>query len=137
MTYQKIKCKGHSKRTGELCGNYAMQGQLVCASHGGKNPQAMANGQVVVAQREMVSLGLRTDVEPHVALLEAIREAHGNVDFYRGLVAEPDTRTAAMLKAYNEERDRLVDYINIGLKLGIAKARLEAETSEIVIAWAD
>jgi hypothetical protein len=86
---------------------------------------------------KVAGLGLRTDVEPHMALLEAIQEAHGNVGFYRELVGDPETRTPALVKKYDEERDRLVAFVKVGLSLGLAQAQLEAETQEIEIAWSD
>jgi hypothetical protein len=43
------KCKAH-KTNGDPCPNYAMHGQMVCHSHGGKTPNGLAAGQRRLAE---------------------------------------------------------------------------------------
>ncbi len=133
---QRIRCKAR-RTNGTPCGNYAMHGQLVCHAHGGKTPIAMEKAKARMLAVKVAGLGLRTDVEPHTALLEAIQEAHGNVRFYRELVADSETRTPTLVKNYDEERDRLVAFVKVGLSLGLARAQLGVEPQEIEIVWAD
>ena len=42
---QKIRCTARSSRTGEPCKHWAMKGQTVCQTHGGKAPQNLAAAQ--------------------------------------------------------------------------------------------
>ena len=39
------KCMAKSKRSQQLCEKWAMRGQVVCAMHGGKAPQALARAR--------------------------------------------------------------------------------------------
>jgi len=133
---QRIRCKAR-RTNGTPCGNYAMHGQRVCHAHGGKTPIAMEKAEARMLATKVAGLGLRTDVEPRTALLEAIQEAHGNVRFYRELVADLNTRTPTLVKKYDQERDRLVAFVRVGLSLGLAQAQLEAETQKIEIVWSD
>ena len=44
--------------------------------------------EMAAAQSACDRLGIQVDTDPGEALIEAVREAAGNVEFYRGLVAE-------------------------------------------------
>lgn len=72
-----------------------MRGQSVCASHGGKAPQARAAGERRLAEQaaavELAKLGtIRRDVHPAEALLELVQWTAGEVDYWRARVAELD-----------------------------------------------
>ena len=62
-------CRAHSKRSGKLCERWAIRGQSVCATHGGKSPQAMAKAEVAL---ELAELKLRGLAGPAVATLERL-----------------------------------------------------------------
>ena len=69
-------CRAHSKRSGKLCERWAIKGQSVCATHGGKAPQALAKAQVVIERADMKIRGLAIPaVDAIERLLQAESEA--------------------------------------------------------------
>jgi len=52
------KCTTHSTRTKQLCERWAMKGQTVCMTHGGKTPQALARAEQMVELAELKLHGL-------------------------------------------------------------------------------
>lgn len=77
------KCRGHSKRDGKHCGDWAAQGSDVCRRHGAAAPQVQASAQrrleEQAVRRAVAVLGLDeyTDIapDPHTALLEEVHRA--------------------------------------------------------------
>jgi hypothetical protein len=63
------RCTAKSKRSGELCGNYAMKGQRTCAFHGGKTPVALEKAKRAI---ERADLALRGLTPKAVAILEGL-----------------------------------------------------------------
>jgi hypothetical protein len=57
-TRRKLKCKARSKRTGEPCQRWAINGATVCPMHGGSAPQvrAKAERQLSKARDELMEL---------------------------------------------------------------------------------
>lgn len=92
---QAIKCTGH-KASGEPCGKWAMIGQLVCDTCGGRAPKAKAKAVERVmeqrARREMETYGLPLDVSPGDALLDEVRYTAGHVAWLREKVRELEDR---------------------------------------------
>ena len=62
-------CTATSKRSHEPCRKWAMKGGLVCSTHGGKAPQAMAKA---AAALELAEARLRGLAGPAVATLEEL-----------------------------------------------------------------
>lgn len=85
-------CYGHRKGDGHFCTKYPPKGSKVCLSHGGGARQVRAKAKErteMEAVREQANrLGVPKDVDPGPALIGLVREAAGNVEFYRTLVAE-------------------------------------------------
>ena len=52
------KCKARSSRTKKPCERWAMKGQTVCMTHGGKTPQALARAEQMVELAELKLRGL-------------------------------------------------------------------------------
>jgi hypothetical protein len=92
-------CVGHvKKRDGAPCNRTAMDGQNVCASHGGRNPAAKAAGRRRVAEAKaerILSQALADaygddvpDVPPAEAMLRAVSWTYAEVTVLRRKVAE-------------------------------------------------
>lgn len=45
MNAPRVQCKAKSKSTGKRCSRFAMLGQAVCASHGGRAPQCLKSAR--------------------------------------------------------------------------------------------
>lgn len=65
-----------------------------CSRHGGNTESHEKAAGVELARRECVTLGIPVDTNPAEALLRSVREAAGNVEFYRQLVQELPTHPA-------------------------------------------
>ena len=63
------KCTARSKRSKAPCERWAMRGQAVCATHGGKSPQALAKAH---AAMELADMRLRGLTMPAVDALERL-----------------------------------------------------------------
>lgn len=104
---QAIKCTGH-KANGEQCGKWAMIGQLVCDTCGGRAPQAKAKAVERVmelrARREMETYGLPLDVSPGDALLDEVRYTAGHVAWLRERIRELEDRD--LVWGVTEETDQ-------------------------------
>ena len=69
-------CRARSKRSGKLCERWAMRGQSICATHGGKSPQALAKAAAALEKADMRLRGLAPDaVDAIERLLKAESEA--------------------------------------------------------------
>lgn len=86
------RCTATAKATGERCKRAAIDGGKVCSKHGGKAPQVKAKAaerlQRAQLDRTARKLGMPADIDAETGLLDMIREAAGNVAFYRALVQE-------------------------------------------------
>jgi hypothetical protein len=90
---------GAEKRNGKPCERpkgwgTSHPGVGRCKLHGGSTPNHEKAAQVEIAKRECVALGLPIDTTPADALMEEVREACGNVAFYRELVQQLPTHPA-------------------------------------------
>ncbi len=124
-----------------------------CKHHGGCTPAHEQAASKEIAKRECDRLGVAIDTTPADALLNEVREAAGNVSFYRELVqdlnehpsdagepalyhpthhasGEPtgEAKPHVLVVLYNEERARLRE---------AAKAALHARIEERVVRMAE
>lgn len=95
-----------------------------CRLHGGSSPNAEVAGQVWLAHREALVMGIPLDVHPHEALLECIRIAAGEVSYASERIAELEeseavghvtSRTTRPLKLEKgaEDMDTMVDELRV------------------------
>lgn len=86
------RCTAHSSRTGKPCTKYAMKGQAVCDSHGGRSPQARKAAKErterAKALEAIATYGLPVEVDPHTALLEELWRTAGHVAWLRLRIGE-------------------------------------------------
>ncbi|MDN5687118.1 MAG: hypothetical protein L0G94_10665 [Brachybacterium sp.] len=96
-----MQCKA-TARNGEQCRRPSMKGGKVCASHGGKSPQAKAAAArrtaEVKAAQSMALFAEAVDIDPAQALLELVQWTAGEVRYWRAEVHRisedsPDTLT--------------------------------------------
>ena len=102
-----------------------------------------------IARRECISLGIPIEIDPGEALIRALWEAAGNVEFYRAKVAGMGIDLLAVEKGpagaakevpspwvllYNDERDRLKNISVAAIKAGVEERRVrmaEADAREL------
>jgi hypothetical protein len=137
-----------------------------CRRHGGASPQAELSGAVHLARREATVMGAPLDVEPHVAILECIRIAAGEVRYASEQIAQltPDDAAGQLITtverdggkdgggsetrygppalhiwivARHHAMDRLVDYSKVAIAAGIEERRVKlAEQQGALLAQA-
>jgi hypothetical protein len=133
-----------------------------CKLHGGASPQAELAGAVQLARREATVMGSPLDVEPHVAILECIRIAAGEVRYASEQIAAltPDDAAGQVVTtierfggengggsgppalhiwivARHQAMDRLVDYSKVAIAAGIEERRVKlAEQQGALLAQA-
>src|SRR5881227_1016572 len=99
MTSAEPKTCGAKNRKGEPCGRGAgwgtgHPGVGRCKLHGGASPNAEMGGSVELARREAMVMGIPLDVTPHVALIQCIAIAAGEVQYASERIAELDPSDA-------------------------------------------
>ena len=125
-----------------------------CKLHGGATPTHQRAAQREIARRECVSLGIPVEVDPGEALIRALWEASGNVEFYRAKVASMGIDLLATehgpagaskevpspwVLLYNEERAMLRVIAVAAIKAGVEERRVrmaEADARELFAAVA-
>ena len=75
---------GAKKKNGELCRNFAGEGTEhkgigTCKFHGGATGTHQKHAQLVEGKRQMVTMGLPIEVQPHEALLNLLWLSAGHV----------------------------------------------------------
>lgn len=122
-------CRAETKQRGTPCEKPAGWGTSHvgigrCRLHGGASPNAEMAGQVWLARREAMVMGVPIDIEPHNAILECIRIAAGEVHYATERIADihPDDAvgklTTVLTRPMKEEKgaedpDRLVEEIRV------------------------
>lgn len=116
-----------------------------CWLHGGRAPNGKKQAAREKATARLTALGVPVTTDWRAALREQIAEANGNVAFLRqeaqalgsDLVGEvmSDARDGtlyatkeearAIVRLYNEERDRLVKFCKVAAEVGFAEAEIE------------
>lgn len=116
-----------------------------CKNHGGSTPNGKTAAAREVARHKLTMLGVPLGTDWRLALRRQIAEANGNVAFLRqecqalgaNLVGEvlSDARDGtlyatkeearAIVRLYNEERDRLVKYCKVAADVGFAEAEIQ------------
>lgn len=104
-----MQCKA-TARSGEQCRRPSMKGGKVCASHGGKSPQAKAAAARRTAEakaaKSMALFAEAVDINPAEALLELVQWTAGEVRYWRAEVAriaEDDTAALTWGKTQSVE----------------------------------
>ena len=92
------KC-GAKGRSGKPCGRPKGWGTNhpgvgYCKHHGGSTPTHKRAAEIEIARQECAALGVPIETTPADALMEEVREASGNVAFYRELVQRLPTHPA-------------------------------------------
>lgn len=124
-----------------------------CRRHGGASPRAELAGQVTLARREAAVMGCPLDVEPHVAIVECIQIAAGEVRYASEEIAKltPDDAVGSVvtttdrvggeggggsetkhgppavhiwIAVRHDAMDRLVTYSKVAIVAGIAERQV-------------
>jgi len=86
-----IRCTA-TKRNGDQCGSWAVNGMKVCRMHGGASPQAKKAAarrlQEQAAAQAVATLGIPVETTPTEALLEEVKWTAGHVQWLRERVQE-------------------------------------------------
>ncbi len=142
---QAQRCTARSKRTGEPCQAYAIEGGTICAAHGGRAPQVKRKAaerlEPAAAEQAVVTYGLPREIDPWQALLDEIARAQGHVDWLEAQIRQvaPDELVRGehqvRLTLYQEQRAHLVRVNRAALAAGLADRQVRlAETQGHLIA---
>lgn len=103
--------------------------------HGGRIPAVMAAAKHRLIEARvseaLTRMGVPIEKHPLEALLGALSEANGNVEYLRGVVNElagasgrlTDEVTQVVVRMYGEERDRQARFSQMALSAGVAERR--------------
>lgn len=149
-----MRCKA-TARSGEQCRRPSMKGGTVCASHGGKSPQAKAAAARRLAEQEAAKavrlFAAPVDIDPARALVELVQWTAGEVAYWRTQVQQladdtPEKLTWGVVRekvggedygttleakpnvAYlmlTDAQDRLAKYAAAALKAGVEERRVK------------
>lgn len=120
------KCTAKTQ-AGKPCGRAPSSGTTVCQVHGGAAPRVKrtaAKRKAVVEWMKLYGAPV-ADADPNEVVLSQIRWAAGHVNGLRSAVQAldnaplTDADAAALLNAYDSERDRLVRMASIAARIGI------------------
>ena len=136
-------CGARTKQKGTPCGHGAGKrtdhpGSGRCWLHGGRAPAGKAHAERDAAEQHLTKLGIPISIDPIQALLQEVCEAAGNVAFLRAKVQsieDGSLASSAMVKLYNEERERLAKVAKAAVDAGIADRQVrlaEAQAVELV-----
>lgn len=125
-----------------------------CSVHGGNLPNNSKRGVEILRdlriRQQMLSLGRTVDINPTDALLHLVSEAAGNVAFLGGRVSElgmnlvgpiyslsrdgtpieTSEEVRALVRLYNDERDRLMKVSKVALDSGIAEREVKLQEDQ-------
>lgn len=149
-----MRCKA-TARSGEQCRRPSMKGGTVCASHGGKSPQAKAAAARRLAEQEAAKaarlFAAPVDIDPARALVELVQWTAGEVTYWREQVraladGNPDALTWGITREkqggedhgttleakpnvsylmLTDAQDRLAKYAAAALKAGVEERRVK------------
>lgn len=149
-----MRCKA-TARSGDPCRRSAMKGGTVCASHGGKSPQAKAAAARRLAEQEAAKavrlFAAPVDIDPAAALVELVQWTAGEVAYWRTQVQQladetPEKLTWGVVRekvggedygttleakpnvAYlmlTDAQDRLAKYAAAALRAGVEERRVK------------
>jgi hypothetical protein len=149
-----VRSKTHIKAGADdpRCGRPASPGQTVCRFHGGAAKHATKAGQRRLAEQEVARLvetyGLPVEISPQDAILAEVHRTAGHVAWLEQQVhaltegelvwgitkvkqggddygTTEEAVPHAMLRLYNEERDRLVRVCAAALRAGVEERRVK------------
>lgn len=146
------RCRGTNRESGERCRSYHRRDGTVCGKHGGNARQVREKDAKRTAEKKVKALvatyGLPVEITPEQAILDEVHRTAGHVAWLeqqvhaltegelvwgvtrvkeggddRGVTEEAAPH--ALLRLYNEERDRLVRVCAAALKAGIEERRVK------------
>lgn len=134
-------------RSGDPCGNPPVKGALVCRMHGAGAPQVKRAAARRVAAETALKAAERhavpVEVDPGVALLQAVHRAAGRVHWLRAQledeppkdVAEWGSRASALWSLLGSEENRLAFLCTAALKAGVEErqVRLAEDQGETLV----
>lgn len=149
---EEFRCTATNRESGERCRRYHAKDGTVCSMHGGNAKQVRAKAAKRTAEKKVKALvatyGLPVEITPEQAILDEVHRTAGHVAWLeqqvhaltegelvwnttrvkeggddRGVTEEAQPH--ALLKLYNEERDRLVRVCTAALKAGIEERRVK------------
>lgn len=122
-----------------------MQGQRVCATHGGRSPQARAAAQRRLAEasaaKSLAKMGVATIDDPAAELLTVAEESRALSKWLASYVVELQNRPGdadpaelrARLDAFAKQQERTSRMLAEITKLGLAEQRLALDAQRVQI----
>lgn len=110
-----------------------------CKRHGGATRNARTHAATIEAERQVATLGLPRDIDPHQALLEEVQRTAGHVAWLGQLVAQLEQddlkqyqrkdgllweAPAVWVRLYQEERHHLVVAAKAAIAGGVAERQV-------------
>lgn len=148
---ERVKCKGHSRQTGEPCKLPAILGGTVCRHHGGGAKQvkeaAARRVATITAEKEaeaaIAHVGLESITDPLQALgkltqsVEVMVQALGRrvnaLDKIHTYDDKGAQRVAATIELYERAQDRLGKFLDMMIRHGYAERQVSIQEQEALV----
>jgi hypothetical protein len=125
---------GAKKKNGELCRKFAGEGTEhpgigACKYHLGRTKNANVAAQKKMAQKVLHSFGQPIPVEPTEALLAVLHLSAGHLQYvkdeYEVVEDKSSFMAQSLMRAFNEERDRIARIAKAALDAGVAERQVK------------